>query len=109
MVKVLSIPSGRSNLEFIVELDGVDYRMRLLWNARVGRWYLWLYTMEGAPVVAGQKLVADIPLLSHRRGPDLPPGSLWCVDMTGRGIDPGLRDLGVRCLLMYVEEESVSG
>ncbi len=109
MVKVLSIPRRRSNLEFVVELDGVDYRVRLLWNARVGRWYLWLYTMEGDPVVAGQKLVVDIPLMSHRGGSDLPPGLLWCIDTTGRGIDPGLHDLGVRCLLMYVDEESVSG
>jgi len=89
-----------------VTLDGVAFVMRLAWAERERRWFMDLETADGTPVMTGRKVVADRPLTERLTTPLRPAGDLWCVDRSGEGRDPDLRDLGGRCLLLYVDAES---
>ena len=89
-----------------VNLDGTTYAMRLAWAERERRWFMDLRTLDGTVVFTNRKVVADRPLTQRLTNPLRPPGEIWCVDRSGEGRDPELRDLGARCLLLYVDEES---
>ena len=108
MIRTIRLPSTLSNFELVTTLDGEDYRLGFLWNSRESRWYWRLYDSSGTEILAWRKLVADSPLIAHLTSEAIPPGSLWCLDSTGRGMDPGLRDLGERHWLMYVDEDSLT-
>ena len=105
MILVIPTSTADSWYEQIVAMDGADYRLRLRWSERERRWYLDLETSDGSAVVYGKKVVADRPLTERITSDFRPPGELWCIDTTGFGVDPDLRDLGKRCVLCYVSEE----
>lgn len=82
-------------------LDGREYALVFSWNQREAKWYLDLFTVDGVLIVAGIKLVVGAPLLRLLRSTDAPPGELFIMDRSQTGEDPGLNDLGMRCLLVY--------
>ena len=106
MIRTIPLPQNESNFDQLETLDGSDYIFHFLWNERNSHWYMTIRDSAGDDIVTGIKVVADIPLVVHETDERLFPGSLWCVDMTGAGVDPGLRDFGTRCQLRYVDEES---
>lgn len=108
MIVYIPTSTTESWYEQTVTLDGSRYLLRLMWAERSRRWYLDLETTDGTPIRRGIKVVADRPLTERLTMDDRPPGELWCVDRSGGGVDPDIRDLGDRCLLLYVEEESVA-
>ena len=62
---------------------------------------------DGNELATGRKLVAAIPWAAHDTIDGMPPGNLWIVDRNAADTDPGLRDLGDRVRLMYVDEDNV--
>ena len=88
-------------------LDGVEYILRIDWNARDQSWTLGIYDLNEVPLTLGIKLVASLPLLRRELNPALPPGQLWIVDDSNEDRDPTLTDLGLRCTLMYVTADGV--
>jgi hypothetical protein len=108
MIRVIDIDPSKSNQIFTVTLDGETFEVRLLWNARAGGWFLSLLDAEGTRIATGRKVTTDHPLLLRDTLPGMPAGYLWLVDMTGRGEEAGLRDLGRRHRLAYIEGESLS-
>jgi hypothetical protein len=104
----LVVPANdRSNQTFIVDLDGEDFIIDLLWNARAGRWFMTLSNYAGAAIATGIKLCADMPWVAHGSYQLQPAGQLWVIGSTSSGDDPGLKDLGREVYLTYVEEESL--
>ena len=106
MIIHLPTSTAESWYEQTVTLDGVDFLLRLEWSERQRRWYCDLETADGTALATGIKVVADRPLFERLTSDLRPRGQLWCVDRSGSGVDPDLRDLGSRCLLVYVDEES---
>lgn len=87
--------------EFIVDLDGSDYLIRLEWNQRSG-WYLGLSDAEASPIFSPRKLVVDTNLLRTITDDRRPLGMLKLLDMSDQHLECGYEDLGQRCLLVYI-------
>jgi hypothetical protein len=106
---IYTIPLSQSQswYEQSVVLDGVEYRLRLMWSERERRWYLDVMLADGTLLAAGRKIVADQDVLGWMSSDDRLPGMLLAVDMTGAQTDPDLRDLGTRVLLYYLDAETL--
>ncbi len=106
---IVSIPTSitESWYEQTSTMDGSKFVLRLMWSERGRRWYCDMATTDGTVIRSGIKVVADRPLTERMSSDNRPAGEMWCVDRTGGGVDPDLRDLGDRVRLYYVEEESV--
>lgn len=102
-MSTFSIPLPTSNPHFVqqTQLNGVTYTIRIHWNEREEAFYMELGDIEGNPIVASRKLVANWGLLFRVTDERKPVGDIFCVDQTGQGVDPGLDDLGERVLLIY--------
>lgn len=101
---ILEIPTRQDMPHYVetVELDGTVYGLEFYWNARAGGWFLTLWNAQlTAPLLSGRRLVLGAQLLGRYRNAALPPGDLLVVDMTGDGVEPGLKDLGLRAKLVY--------
>ena len=105
MVRLIPISQNESNITQLSTLDGSDYIFRFLWNERDAHWYMTIRDSASVDIITGIKVVCDIPLAVHEASDDMFPGSLWAVDTTGNGVDPGLRDFGTRVRLIYVDED----
>jgi Domain of unknown function (DUF6983) len=106
MIYLIPTSQTESWYEQRVRLDGVVYSLRLAWAERERRWFADLRTASGQVVFTNRKVVADRPLTERLTSLLRPAGEIWCVDRSGAGRDPDLRDLGARCLLLYVDAES---
>jgi hypothetical protein len=85
-------------------LDGKSYRIFLHYCGRENRWYGSIQDADGVELAGLEKLVADVsPWYRYRTLAGMPPGRFLLWDSSGEGIDPGLADLGGRCLLLYNE------
>jgi hypothetical protein len=98
---VLPVDSDDFNYTVDVALSGSLYRFSLCWNTRGEFWSLDVLDQDDSPIVAGVKLVADWELLAQFPDTRLPPGLLYCVDLSGQSADPGATDLGSRVFLVY--------
>lgn len=102
---VIFIPTSNTDSLYwqTTTLEGRSYELTFRWAERSGRWTLDI-THDGDVLAAGIMLVADFPLLQpYKSDPLLPQGELYALDMSGQGLDPGLRDLGDRVELVYFE------
>ena len=99
MIRYIPLPSDKSLFDEAVELDGVSYTLRFSWNQRAARWFLTVEDTDGVHLTTGRKVCADMPF-----GRGILPGQLWTLSIGEGDDDPGLRDLGVRSLLLYVDE-----
>lgn len=94
--------------EQITFLDGREYIMRFMWNARASAWYLDVSDQDGLPIVNGVRLVCGIPLAREVVGDfRMWPGTLLCTSATQDDSDPGLLDLGSRCILIYDDGQAI--
>jgi hypothetical protein len=87
-------------------LDGRDYVLEFAYNEREDRWYLTILDDEETPLVCGLKLVTNFPLLRrYKANPDVPPGELMAIDLTGNRAPPSFAELGEgrRVELTYFE------
>jgi hypothetical protein len=88
--------------EQTTQLDGIEYLMSFLWADRESAWYLSIYDQNQNQIALCIRLVVSSPLLKRFVDPRLPPGLLFCCDMTGNGVDiEESTDLGTRVLLAY--------
>jgi len=99
-------------LEVTVLLEEVTYTLHMQWSETDSGWYLRVLDEPGQTVLMGDvRMVADWPMYKSRI-PEVrtPPGLLMVVDTSGRGVDPGLGDLGAgaRCQLVYFTAAEVA-
>lgn len=101
------IPTSQVDSDYrqITALNGRDYELRLRWNTRGRAWFCGIWDMDGNMLAAPRKLVLGAILFRYNRAADdrMPQGILYLVDVTGSGLDAGLRDLGTRVFLCYAE------
>lgn len=101
---MISIPVRKDLTHFAlqVSLDGVTYTLRVRWNARASAWFMDILTEDADDVIAaGLRIVVGYPLNLYRADRK-PPGLLFAQDTSGRGVDPGLGELGERVQLFYL-------
>ncbi|MBU6427984.1 MAG: hypothetical protein KGR26_03150 [Cyanobacteria bacterium REEB65] len=98
---VIPVDSSSTNYTVDVSLSGGVYRFGLFWNTRGQFWSLDIFDQTDKALATGLKLVADWELISGLGNSALPPGFLYCVDTSGRGLDPTESDLGTRVILLY--------
>jgi hypothetical protein len=106
--RLIRVTGRTGKFQQAVPLEGETYTFLFRWNDRVSRWFLTIRDDAGADLITGKKMVADVPFHQHGTVEGLPPGEIWVLDLTDSGIDPGLRDLGDRVRLMYVDEDNVT-
>ncbi len=81
MIFILPAQQGASNQRNRVTLDGSTYYVDLLWNGRVGAWYLSLFDAQQRALVRSRKLVTNRPILDRVRYTEgLPPGEIFALD-----------------------------
>jgi hypothetical protein len=98
------IISTRTDTEYYskrVELDGVIYELTFAWNTREEVWMLSVADADGVALASGVKVVVDYQLFQSVSNADMPAGTMMALDTSGAGLDPGLKELGERVLLMY--------
>lgn len=92
-----------------ITLDGQDYVLRFVYDARPDTWHFDLLLPDETPLAHGVRIVTGIPLLKRHHDPEnrIPPGALVAIEL-GRGpIDPGL-DLATRHRLIYFSAAELS-
>lgn len=106
---IYRVPTTNKTSSFtqVTALEGRDYDLTFRWNQREDRWYLDI-SSNGQALLKGLKLIADWPLFRAQTSELLPPGELIAFDQTGKGRDPGLRDLGSRVELFYFDSEEMA-
>lgn len=105
MATLLQIPapSNVSARTQRVVLSGREYILSFYWNEFEAKWYLDVSTNEGEALILGVKLAMGVNLLRRVTDARRPPGPLFLIDPSGSDVDPGLRDLGKRVQLLYVD------
>lgn len=107
---MLIIPA-RSDLpdqEMSISLDGLTFVLRFRWSAREGCQYFDVLDAQGVPIYMGIKVVLRLPLGDRCTDPRRPPGTFIAFDTSGKGLPPGLNDLGDRVELYYIEAVATS-
>lgn len=89
------------NYRVATTLSGVPYLLDVRWNGRAEAWFLTVLDARGVVIRAGIKIVLGV--LLGWRVTDLrwPPGVFMAVDLSNRGIDARLDDLGTRVVVWY--------
>ena len=67
--------------DLAVTLDGVNYGLRIEYNARDAAWFLSLSSEEGDLLIGSQPLIENWPLLSRHKATfeGMPQGDLYLV------------------------------
>lgn len=107
--QVLDVSGAQSATTFfqLTQLEGVEYLLNFTWNSRETAWYLGIYDQDQNPLCLQIKLVVSWSLLrKFRQLPNIPPGCLYCADLTNAGLDVQTpTELGVRVPLYYVTSD----
>lgn len=91
------------NDDFSATLQGRFYYFRKVYNQREDDWYLSILDENKDPIVSGCKVFVDCPLFKRSQDARLPPGVVMAIDTSGKRLNPGLNDFGVRVRLYYFE------
>ena len=79
-----------SNFSYTILLEGVQLGLVFKTNKPDDSWFMDITTVNFEPVVMGLGLAVGLDLLFPYRskGDLIPPGLLYCVDLSGGGSDP---------------------
>jgi hypothetical protein len=91
-----------------VPLEGASYGLGFYWNVRASAWFFDIDDPFGNPVVHGLRITAGRNLLVQSVNSLQPPGVFFVWDTSGGDVDPGINDLGVRVLLIYIPAADVA-
>ena len=79
-----------SNYAYTIFLEGVQFGLTFKTNKPADSWFMDISTVNFEPVIMGLGLAVGLDLLFPYRskGVLVPPGILYCVDLSGAGTDP---------------------
>lgn len=105
---IIEIPlrNDLDEYEFTVDLDGRTYNFQVQWNTRCQKWSLIIRNDQQNVLIGAIPLVVNSDLLGRFKNESFPPGILTLFDSSGNNAEPSKADLGVRCVLLYQEDES---
>ena len=82
-------------------IDGVSLIFDVRWNSRAGSWYMnVLDPIDESPIVSGVRILLGASL-AVTADPRLPGGIVVARDLTARGLDAGIDDLGTRVIVEH--------
>ena len=98
-----------NDIVFKAILDGIKYKLRMLWNPSGGYWTLGIRAEDGTSLLEGIKVVPNYPLLRQCRRSILPPGELMAItqDDSLAAIDRADFARG-KVVLVYVTEDEMN-
>lgn len=102
MLVIPAPTSGDPDVSMRVPIDGATYAVRWLWNTRDRVWTFSMWDPDGAPLVAGVRVVNGALLsvyADHTRAPRYP---IIVVDPTGKGGEPAIDTIGTQFKVVYV-------
>ena len=98
--------NGQSVWEQRTTLTNTEYRLRFLWNQRLGQWNCELRDIDG-DLIASFGLVVGYPLLRLVTDSRRPQGELFVSDTQATSsrtqLDPSFSELGERFSFIYFE------
>ncbi len=98
---------GESRYSFNIDLDGAPFVFQFEWNDRDFGWYFNIQNGDATLLLSGRRVVLNYPLTDIYRDPRLPAGSFIAIDTSGADLEPGIKDLGDRVLLIYATADEV--
>jgi len=96
-----AIPAYR----FSTSMAGNVYLFDVRWNARDDAWYFDMSDDQNVPIVSGVKIVLGILLGGRSRDPRFPDGAMFAMDLTGKGEEAKLEDLGIRLVVLHITSD----
>ncbi len=107
-IEILQLDSTHQNCETTFDLDGVLFRLRTRYNARIDSWIASLYDAEGNPISVGRRLTVGNMLFPWLATQNSPAGQLIAIDSQDEDQDPGEKDLGTRVSIFYFDAEEIA-
>jgi hypothetical protein len=87
--------------EYSIQLDGITYILRFLYNDRMERWTISISNAAGVLLVGNVPVEVNYPLFDRYKVDGLPAGTLFAYDTKNTNEDPTRYDLGDRVRLYY--------
>ncbi len=106
-IEALPVESGLNYYEYEVELDGVRFLLEFRYVVRDDAWYLSILDTDGTPLRMSLKVVPQWPLLHLWVDENKPGGDIQGVSRGSSVKTPGIDDLGVEVILVYLDESEV--
>lgn len=103
----LPLEPSLPNYRVATVLSGTPYLLDVRWNGRAAAWFLSVLDARGAMIRAGIKIVLGVPLGWRTTDTRWPPGLIEAIDLSNRGIDAMLADLGDRVVVWYTPFEDL--
>ena len=98
-----------NDIVFKAILDGIKYKLRMLWNPSGGYWTLGIRAEDGTSLLEGIKVVPNYPLLRQCRRSILPPGELMAITQDDTLTIIGRDDFSSgKAILTYATEAEVN-
>lgn len=97
--------NGRSFRQ-TANLSGTLYILEFNWNPRAEYWTIDVYDLNKIAVINGAVLSVNWPIFVHCSSPIKPNGQLMLIDTSGKSLPCTAQDLGTRCKLVYVTQET---
>lgn len=103
--KYLKIPMSPTQhwYSFRIALSQAIYTLDIRYNIRVDRWILSIYDSAQNPIVMGLPLLVGRDIIGQYATLALPPGPLFCVDDSGKGLQPALSSFLLTHRFIYAE------
>jgi len=101
----LQIPMSSNHhwFTFRITLSQAIYMLDIRYNIRVDRWILSIYDAAQNPIVMGLPLLVTRDIIGQYVSLALPPGPLFCVDDSGKNLQPTLSAFLLSHRFMYAE------
>jgi hypothetical protein len=106
----LPLDPTEENYSISCSLDGQNYTFRFYWNARASSWFFdleresdGLQLLSQTRVSVGAALIDQFVGFQGTTENEWPPGQLYVFDTSGADLDPGVKDLGARVKIFYLD------
>lgn len=85
-----------------------NYTFDVRWNTRASAWYFDMYDTNGTIIVAGVKVVINVPLGRRSAHPFFVRDSIIALDSSLDNLDPGFDDIGTRVQVWHYNEKDLA-
>jgi len=104
----LPVTVDHDNYQQRVQLEEVNYIVRLRFNTRIEAWYVDIFDTNETALLHGRRAVLDWSLLSQFGYiTALPPGFMSFFDTSTRQVPATRTDMGTRVLFLYTDRADV--
>ena len=86
-----------------VELEGTLFFFDFRYSERSERWYMDILDVDENIILAGIKMLINLPLIYRFVGENLPKGDFICIDESGNNNQPDRSNWAGDVILLYRE------